>query len=173
MDGGGIPEDRLRTALNGSRTLVAECEARHDCFMGNSSIRSTTLDLFSTASAKEPAPSSINSPPSVDADWGAAAAPLSYSLPTNLPSALKHLDDNQLNRLLAAVKSEQKRRGNQTVRRLSKQRVGTAAVNLTSSKINAICAAFKAGVSPLRIAKQFGVSQSDVRKALASDRSKI
>jgi hypothetical protein len=33
-------------------------------------------------------------------------------------------------------------------------------------------AAFKAGITPSRIARQFGISQSNVRKALASDPSK-
>jgi len=38
---------------------------------------------------------------------------------------------------------------------------------LTTGKLNAVRAAFKAGVKPLAIARQFGISQSDVRKALA------
>jgi transposase-like protein len=38
---------------------------------------------------------------------------------------------------------------------------------LTQGKLNAVRAAFKAGVTPSRIAKQFGISQSNVRKALA------
>ena len=33
-------------------------------------------------------------------------------------------------------------------------------------------AAFKTGITPSRIARQFGISQSNVRKALASDESK-
>jgi hypothetical protein len=44
-----------------------------------------------------------------------------------------------------------------------------AAPSLPQGKLNAIRAAFKAGVKPSQIARQFGVSQSDVRKALASD----
>jgi hypothetical protein len=40
---------------------------------------------------------------------------------------------------------------------------------LAQGKLNAVRATFKAGVTPSRIAKQFGISQSDVRKALASD----
>jgi transposase-like protein len=39
-------------------------------------------------------------------------------------------------------------------------------------KLNAVRAAFKAGVKSTQIARQFGLSQSDVRKALASDASK-
>jgi len=36
-------------------------------------------------------------------------------------------------------------------------------------KVNAVRAAFKAGITPSRIARQFGISQSNVRKALATD----
>jgi transposase-like protein len=46
------------------------------------------------------------------------------------------------------------------------------APRLTQGKLNAVRAAFKAGVTPSRIAKQFGISQSDVRKALASNEGK-
>jgi transposase-like protein len=38
--------------------------------------------------------------------------------------------------------------------------------------VNAVRAAFKAGVTPSRIARQFGLSQSDVRKAHSSDEPK-
>jgi transposase-like protein len=41
-----------------------------------------------------------------------------------------------------------------------------------AGKLNAVRGAFKAGVTPSRIARQFGISQSDVRKALASDTAK-
>ena len=177
MDGDGIREDHLRTALNAitAAALVAEYEWRHDRSMGSSRTRSTTPDLFSTASAKEPAPSSVNLPPSVIADGGSIAAPPSYSLPTNLPSALRHLDDNQLDRLLAAVLAEQQRRGRKlpvSGEPSRKQRVKEVAPHLAQGKLNAVRAAFKAGVRPSRIAREFGISQSDVRKALASDEKK-
>ena len=44
-----------------------------------------------------------------------------------------------------------------------------AAGSLTTGKLNAVRAAFKAGVKPSAIARQFGISQSDVRKALANE----
>jgi predicted transcriptional regulator len=53
-----------------------------------------------------------------------------------------------------------------------KGRVETVAVPLTQGKLNAVRAAFKAGVTPSRIARQFGISQGNVRKALAGDPSK-
>jgi DNA invertase Pin-like site-specific DNA recombinase len=72
---------------------------------------------------------------------------------------------------LSAVIAEQKRRGNKSPAEISrKQRVDVvAAVPLTQGKLNAVRAAFKAGVTPSRIARQFGISQSDIRKALASE----
>src|SRR6476660_53719 len=39
--------------------------------------------------------------------------------------------------------------------------------SLTTGKLNAVRAAFKAGVKPSAIARQFGISQSDVRKTPA------
>ena len=45
---------------------------------------------------------------------------------------------------------------------------GTRALNLEVLSC-AVRSAFKAGVSPSRIVRHFGLSQSDVRKALASD----
>ena len=43
-----------------------------------------------------------------------------------------------------------------------------AAVSLTRGQINAVRAAAKAGIKPSVIARQFGISQSDVRKVLTS-----
>jgi DNA-binding MarR family transcriptional regulator len=40
---------------------------------------------------------------------------------------------------------------------------------LTQGQMNAVLASFKAGIAPSRIARQFGISQSDVRKVLASE----
>jgi DNA-binding CsgD family transcriptional regulator len=41
---------------------------------------------------------------------------------------------------------------------------------LTRGQLNAVRAAFKAGITPTRIARQFGLSQGDVRAALKSDK---
>jgi hypothetical protein len=43
---------------------------------------------------------------------------------------------------------------------------------LTRGQINAVHAAFKAGVTPSRIARQFGISQANVRKVLATEETK-
>jgi DNA invertase Pin-like site-specific DNA recombinase len=94
-------------------------------------------------------------------------------LPADLPNAVRHLDDQELDRLLSAVVAEQKRRGNWLPAEMSrKQRVEVVAARLTQGKLNAVRAAFKAGIKPSRIARQFGISQSEVRKALASDTAK-
>jgi hypothetical protein len=98
--------------------------------------------------------------------------PSRHILPNDLANAVKHLGDKELDRLLSAVLAEQKRRG----KKLSvshegspKRRVDAVVARLAQGKLNAVRAAFKAGVTPSRIARQFGISQSDVRKALASD----
>jgi DNA invertase Pin-like site-specific DNA recombinase len=85
------------------------------------------------------------------------------------------LDDDQLDRLLSAVISELKQRGKKlpvSDEPTRKQRTKEVAPPLAQGKLNAVHAAFKAGVRPSRIAKQFGISQSDVRKVLASEMKK-
>jgi hypothetical protein len=94
-----------------------------------------------------------------------------HVLPNDLPSAIKHLKDQELDLLLSAVLAEKKRRGKEhsdSNQDRHKRRIEAVSVRLTQGKLNAVRAAFKAGVTPSRIARQFGISQSDVRKALAS-----
>jgi hypothetical protein len=124
----------------------------------------------------EPAP---NPPPfsSVPANaGGAAAASLRrHVLPKDLPAAIKQLDDQELDRLQAAVLAEQKRRGRkpaESVETPDQPQIKVATVHLTPGKLNAVRAAFKVGVKPSQIARQFGLSQADVRKALAGDASR-
>jgi hypothetical protein len=127
------------------------------------------------ASAREPSPSVG---PSAGSSPATNAAPADFLprhvLPKDLPSAIKRLQDRELDLLLAAVLAEQERRGRKPAvsAETSKQRVKAVAVSLTHAKINAVRAAFKAGVTPSRIARHFGISQSDVRKALANDPSR-
>ena len=128
--------------------------------------------------------------------FGAASAPPTkpvsspreqrHILPKDLPSAIQHLDDEDLERLLAVTLAEAKRRrknrqanpsdesapeGSSPRDKSCRRRKAEAAtVSLTLGKLNAVRAAFKAGVTLSQIARQFGISQSDVRKALA-DRS--
>lgn len=95
-----------------------------------------------------------------------------YALPTNLPSALKHLDNEQLDRLIAAATSERQGRGVNKIfiKELPHEtkRSERELVPLAQGKMNAIRASFKAGVKPNQIARQFGVSLASVRKVLAT-----
>jgi DNA invertase Pin-like site-specific DNA recombinase len=98
-----------------------------------------------------------------------------YALPTNLPHALKQLADTELDRLLSAVTAEQKRRGKKPAvshEGSRKRQIKSLDVPLAQGKLNAVRAAFKAGITPSKIARQFGISQSDVRKALIGNMTK-
>ena len=117
-----------------------------------------------------------------------------HVLPRDLSNALKQLERGELDRLFAATRHELQRRGRSltstpvirptthmgTEQRASDQSTTTEAsperrqpeqpyVALPQGRVNAVRAAFKAGITPSRIARQFGISQSDVRKVLASE----
>ena len=130
--------------------------------------RSATPELFSHSPATQLSSAAENSPAS------SKITPSSlHILPADLTNAIKHLDDQELDRLLVAVVAERKRRGKKLAvsDEISRERkVEAISVPLTQGKLNAVRAAFKAGVAPARIARQFGISQSDVRKALADNR---
>ena len=95
-----------------------------------------------------------------------------HVLPSDLPAAIKHLSDHELEQLQAAITVEQQRRGKKppTPNKTLNKRSETPTVTLTIGKLNAVRAAFKAGVRPSKIAKQFGISQSEVREVLASEK---
>jgi hypothetical protein len=125
--------------------------------------RSSTPDLFSSASIRKalsPSTGSLGPP---------TAIPSRHVLPADLPKAVRHLNDQELDQLLSAVLAEQERRAKKLAAVSPKHGVEVAvAVPLTQGRLNAVRAAFKAGVTTSRIARQFGISQADVRKALAS-----
>jgi hypothetical protein len=128
--------------------------------------RSSTPDLFSFASDRAASTASVNSTSNTS---------VRHILPNDLARAVTHLDDQELDRLLSAVLVEQKRRGKKRPDsdEISRKRQFKAvAIPLTQGKLNAVRAAFRAGVTPSRIARQFGISQSGVRKALASQTTK-
>ena len=136
--------------------------------MGNGNNPSIKPDLFS----EQQSPDTSSSP----ASEAKSSSSQSYALPKNLPSAIRYLDDDQLDRLLAAVLAEQRRRGKKVPvsdKSPRKALLKVVAAPLPQGKLNAIRAAFKAGFTPSRIARQFRISQSDVRKALANDPSKV
>ena len=146
-------------------TLEGRHGQGHYQHMAKTRTQPSTLDLFSTASAREPSsPLPLGS--------RTTAAPLRrYVLPNDLTNAIKQLEDKELDQLFSAVLAEQKRRGKNRPNSdegLPKRWIEVIAVPLTQGKLNAVRAAFKAGITPSRIARQFGISQSDVRKALAN-----
>ena len=129
--------------------------------------RSSTPDLFSSVLAREPSSRSKN-PPSPLPEISHSSS--RHVLPADLPNAIRQLDNQELDRLLAAVLAEQKRRGRKIPESggsLRRRQVETSSSSLTQGQLNAVRAAFKAGITPSRIARQFRIPQSDVRKALA------
>jgi hypothetical protein len=132
-------------------------------------------DLFSL-SGREP---SLSSRPAAASPVISNATETQVSsrhvLPKDLDTAIRRLDDQELDRLSSAVFSEQKRRGKKTFeseRSVRKRQTDAVAAPLAQGKLNAVRAAFKAGVTPPRIARQFGISQADVRRALAPNHAK-
>ena len=105
-------------------------------------------------------------------DRVASADERRHVLPKDLPNAVKHLNDEELDRLLVVTRAEAKRRGRHTTptNKRPPTRPLESAPSLTRGQLNAVHAAFKAGITPARIARQFGLSQSDVRTALKSDK---
>jgi len=159
--------------------------------MGRERGEQASSDLFSTSVARDTSPP----PPATEAT--AEPAPQRHVLPKNLPNAVKHLNDKELDLLHAATLEEMKRRGrlrpsvgadsaqssrhplgSQTKRLLPtnktphRRQADIPETSLTRGQINAVRAAFKAGITPARISRQFGISQSNVRKALTTDEPK-
>jgi hypothetical protein len=98
-----------------------------------------------------------------------AASSPQHVLPSDLPAAIKHLNDQELDQLQAAVTAEQLRRGKKPPSPEKSKRAEAAIVSLTPTKLNAVRAAFKAGVRPSKIAKQFGIPQAVVQKVIGSE----
>ena len=159
--------------------------------MGRDPIKNQTPDLFST---ERLGGSSSDRP----ADVVTGRASRRTVLPKDLPRTIGYLEDRELDWLLRAATEEAKRRGrpmpmteasptntpaasSEPIPKQTKppgrpthqrQIRAAAASSLSRGQVNAVRAAFKAGVTPSSIARQFGVSQSDVRKALSSDEPK-
>jgi hypothetical protein len=139
-------------------------------------IRPPGADLFSSASLRE-APSPATTPLKAPSNTEFPTAPSSpqYLLPEDLSKGIKQLTDQEFDRLLAAVLAEQKRRGKKlplSHKASRKPPVREFGPPLAPAKVNAVRAAFKAGVTSSRIARQFGISHADVREALGSGPSK-
>jgi hypothetical protein len=147
--------------------------SRHADAMGRDPAERTVPDLFPTATASAaPAPMAATE-----------SKPRRYVLPKNLRNAVKHLGDGELELMYAATLEELKHRGktpksvetNLSARPdLTKiqsltAKLKAADVLLTRGQMNAVRSAFKAGITPSRIAREFGIALADVRQALARD----
>jgi hypothetical protein len=169
------------------RSLIATCSwQRHHCLMGRESTQHTTPDLFSTDPVREaPAPSIKRGSATATR---VPSASQRHVLPEHLDLAVKQLTDDELMQLLEVALQETKHRGKSPLlpmrfrqaddvtqehpviaKTTSRKRVVIAEGTLSTGKLNAVRAAFKAGVTPSRIARQFGISQANVRKALAPE----
>jgi hypothetical protein len=97
-----------------------------------------------------------------------AKSPSRYVLPHNLDTALRQLSDADIDKLAKAVLEERTRRKGPLAHEDShrKRPHEINSPSLPQGKLNAVRAAFKAGVTPSRIAREFGLSRSDVKSAL-------
>jgi hypothetical protein len=97
-----------------------------------------------------------------------------YVLPKDLDAAIRHLDDEQLDRLVSVALEERARRKRPPVPEQTQRKRNAEAISppLPQGKLNAVRAAFKAGVTPARIAREFGISRADVQRTLAGDAKK-
>src|SRR4029077_9323638 len=120
--------------------------------MGRDRAEQRTPDLFSTEIVRDGPPSATNPIPVTQPR---ANTPLQrYALPKNLRKAVKHLSDGELDLLRTAILEEIERRGilppsDQTAKRSDKSSHGRqteVAVSLTRGQVNAVRAAFKAGI---------------------------
>ena len=138
--------------------------------MRNPPNRSSTLELLSALERETCSSSSEESSAAVSFE-NETALPSRYILPRNLDAAIRQLPDQELDRLVSAALEERTRRKKPPVPKESrrKRRADAVALSLPQGKLNAIRASFKAGVTPSRIAREFGISQQDVRRALAGD----
>ena len=176
FDREGDSEIEKETAVSDACAYLAHSPwSRHHPDMGQDPTHHCKSDLFPTA--QEASPSA--------ADRVSPAQKRRHVLPKDLPNAVKHLNDEEFDRLLVVTLAEAKRRGRsppnvQTDECLphrpprpekfcQNRRVEETTVSLTRGQLNAVRAAFKAGITPARIARQFGLSQSHVRTALKSD----
>src|SRR5262245_37028987 len=138
--------------------------------------KETTPDLFSTPTALRPPASRAASEAKTD-----KPSPPRHVLPKDLAGSLRRLDNAEIDSLLAAVTEEARRRKRlpgtprgEKVRASETPQPARAVAedtvrSLTKGQLNAVRAAFKAGVKPSAIARQFGISQAVVRKAIASE----
>ncbi|MFL5173018.1 MAG: hypothetical protein ACJ8CX_20510 [Microvirga sp.] len=92
-------------------------------------------------------------------------------LPEDIEGSLAILNEQDFERLRAAMEKEAARRGRKMSPNLGsteRERLTPTTDGITAARANLVRAAFKAGVKPLAIARQFGLSQAIVRELLKS-----
>ncbi len=157
--------------------------------MGRDPVEPATPDLFSADGIKAAVPSS---PTQGTTKKATQLESQRHILPKNLRHAVSQLSDGELYELYEAAFDEARRRGRSprsvrtdlttlcpsqlATKRLlptaKRRRTDIDEVALTRGQVNAVRAAFKAGITPSQIARQFGISQSNVRRTLATDEPK-
>ena len=110
-----------------------------------------------------------------------------YTLPSNLPDSLRHLDDFQLDELLRAVVKEAGRRGRPLggehapppASAPKKPAAATAVaktrrrpVPLAPGQARLVRAAFEAGVKPAAIARELRLSRAQVEQVLGGHKQR-
>lgn len=128
--------------------------------------QSSAPDL-SSSSGRDSSPSSSGSSSPAISRGSEIALSSRHVLPRDLDAAIKQLNDQELDRLVsAALEERSRRRGPLTPDKRQPNAEGDCS-SLPQGKLNAIRAAFKAGVTPARIAREFGISRTDVQRVLA------
>ena len=159
--------------------------------------RTQSTDLFTTPAGKRILqPEASDGAPQVVLDPDTPPSSARHVLPKDLPGALARLSDYELDKLVAAAIEEAKTRerlplnfgaslleadqpSHDAPRERALVRHGVSPKrqsnaddvpsSWTRGQLSAVRAAFKAGVKPSVIARQFRVSQADVRKVLAAE----
>jgi hypothetical protein len=147
---------------------------RHSCGMPVRRSADQTPDLFSAPPPARASDPLVVQKAALPADEQKASE-RRHLLPKDLVRSLMRLDDAEIDLLLSAVTTEAQRRGRLPKRqphaegKLAGRRTAVEEIShgLTKGKLNAVRAAFKAGVKLSAIARQFGISQTEVRNALA------
>ncbi len=132
-----------------------------------------------TSKVTEPAPKASTTKTSAPSETSG------ITLPSNLPKALRYLDDTQLKTLLRDVTAEIKRREPAApakpphsvssakpvpgkTPKVSRGQAPPEGDTVPLGKANLIRASFKAGVKPAAIARTFGISQALVNQVLGA-----
>ena len=156
--------------------MLADVDGGMITAMAHQRTQPATPDLFSTELVRNDASPQVSA--SKETAYGVSQR---HVLPQDLPNAVRYLTDTELDLLIVTAVDEAKRRGRLPPKvepkppdepKRASWRSGPVELptgSLTRGQISAVQAAYKAGITPSRIARQFGMSQSNVRKALMAD----